>query len=58
MLSSWHMYEMHLTLFLKTGCDRHQESSNHEGDNDDKMARRRIHHKDLRWHGQDTHDWI
>jgi hypothetical protein len=21
MLSSWHMYEMHLALFLKAGCD-------------------------------------
>jgi hypothetical protein len=21
MLSSWRMYEMHLTLFLKAGCD-------------------------------------
>jgi hypothetical protein len=22
MLSSWRMYEMHLALFLKAGCDR------------------------------------
>jgi hypothetical protein len=25
MLSSWRMYEMHLALFLKAGCDRQED---------------------------------
>jgi hypothetical protein len=27
MLSSWHMYEMHLALFLKGGCDTELEKA-------------------------------
>jgi hypothetical protein len=27
MLSSWRMYEMHLALFLKAGCDKKEVSS-------------------------------
>jgi hypothetical protein len=27
MLSSWRMYEMHLALFLKAGCDRYPRGS-------------------------------
>jgi hypothetical protein len=26
MLSSWRMYEMHLALFLKAGCDKYEEN--------------------------------
>jgi hypothetical protein len=28
MLSSWRMYEMHLALFLKAGCDYHPGKAN------------------------------
>jgi hypothetical protein len=37
MLSSWRMYEMHLALFLKAGCDNEQD--------------RRPQHRELRQEG-------
>jgi hypothetical protein len=32
MLSSWRMYEMHLALFLKAGCDKDERKKAREED--------------------------